>query len=52
MYPDELCFRIFKGLMETMKKDGRIHANGIGSVMAEEESETWNDVEKAWDDVT
>ena len=41
VYPDELCFRILKGLMETMKKDGRIHANGIGAVMAEEESEIW-----------
>ncbi|MCP2505236.1 MAG: hypothetical protein NLN65_08075, partial [Candidatus Poseidoniaceae archaeon] len=38
-YPDELCFRILKGLMETMKQDGRIHTNGIGAVMAEEESD-------------
>ena len=53
VYPDELlCFRILKGLMETMKKDGRIHANGIGVAMAEEESETWDQMEKAWDDVT
>ena len=52
VYPDELCFRILKGLMETMKRDGRIQSNGIGAVMAEEESETWNEVTKAWDDIT
>ena len=52
VYPDELCFRILKGRMETMKKDGSIHANGIGAVMAEEESDVWNQIEEAWDDVT
>ena len=52
VYPDQLCFRILKGLIETMKKDGRIHANGIGAVMAEEESDVWNQIDKAWDDVT
>ena len=52
VYPDELCFRILRGLMETMKQDGRIHTNGIGAVMAEEESEVWDQIDKAWDDVT
>ena len=52
MYPDELCFRILKGLMETMKKDGRIHTNGICAVMAEDESGVWDQMDKAWDDVT
>ena len=52
VYPDELCFRILKGLMETMRKDGRIHSNGIGAVMAEEESETWSEIARAWDDIT
>ena len=52
VYPDELCFRILRGLMETMKQDGRIPTNGIGAVMAEEESEVWDQIDKAWDDVT
>ena len=44
VYPDELCFKIIKGLMETMKKDGRIHADGIGAVMAEEECRAFDDI--------
>ena len=52
VYPDKLCFRILRGLMETMKKDRRTHSNGTGVVMAEEESETWSEIAKAWDDIT
>ena len=52
VYPDELCLRIFKGLMETMKMDGRIQSNGIGAVMAEEESQSWDQINQAWDDIT
>ena len=52
VYPDELCFRILKGLMETMTRDGRIQSNGIGAVMADEESGTWDEIAKAWDDIT
>ena len=44
VYPDELCFSISKGLMDTMRKDGRAHANGIGAVMAEEVSEVLNEI--------
>ena len=44
VYPDELCFRILKGLRETMKRDGRVQSNGTGAVMAEEQSETWTEV--------
>ena len=35
VYPDELCFRTLKGLMETMRRDGRIQSNGIGAVAAD-----------------
>ncbi|MCP2505128.1 MAG: hypothetical protein NLN65_07530, partial [Candidatus Poseidoniaceae archaeon] len=44
VYPDELCYRILKGLIDQMKLDGRIQQDGIGLVMPEEE--------KAWDDVS
>ena len=50
--PDELCSRILRGLMGTIKKDGRTPANGIGAAMAEEESDVWNQMEEVWDDVT
>ena len=32
------------GLMETMKRDGRIHSDSIGMVMAEEECRAFDDV--------
>ena len=38
--------------MDTVKKDGRMCANGIGAVMAEEESEVWNEIDKSWADIT
>jgi len=44
VYPDELCYRIIQGLMDTMKMDGRIHADGVGAVMAEEEARAFDDV--------
>ena len=34
-----------------MGDDGRIHANWIGAVMAEEESNVWNRINGAWDKV-
>ena len=37
VYPDELCWRIVKGLLKQMQADGRIQSNGIGVNMAEEE---------------
>ena len=43
VYPDELCYRIVRGLVGQMKRDGRIQAGGIGAVMAEEESTAWDD---------
>ena len=44
MYPDELCYRILKGLMTQMKTDGRIQDGAIGMMCPEEKS--------AWDDQT
>ena len=44
VYPDELCFRILTGLLQTMKRDGGIQEGRIGSMMAEEEEAG------AWDD--
>ncbi len=52
MYPDEMCFRIFKGLIEQMRRDGRMQEGCIGSVMREEEYETSDYMKQAWDDVT
>lgn len=50
VYPDEVCFKIMRGLMNQMKKDGRIQRGGIGAVMAEDETEDdWNEAD---DDVT
>ena len=50
VYPDEMCLKIFEGLIEQMKRDGRIHSDGIGMVMSEEEAGI--DWVRAWDDVT
>ena len=38
--------------MEAMKMDGRLQSNGIGAVMAEEESQSWEYINQAWDDIT
>ena len=43
VYPDELCFRILKGLLRQMKRDGRIKHGHIGAVWAEEEDRAWDD---------
>ena len=52
VYPHEMCLRIFKGLIEQMKKDYRMQEGCIGSVMREEEYETSDYMKQAWDDVT
>ena len=38
VYPDELCYRIFRGLISQMKQDGRIQDLHIGAVWPEDES--------------
>ena len=44
VYPDELCYRILKGLVNQMKMDGRIQEGCIGMMCPEEKT--------AWDDQT
>ena len=43
VYPDELCFSILKGLVKQMYHDGRLQAGQIGAVMAEDESQAFDD---------
>ena len=40
VYPDELCKAIVRGLMEQMRQDGRIGAEGIGSIAPSESMKT------------
>ena len=59
VYPDELCFKIIKGLLRQMQRDGRIQADGIGITVSEEEYRNRGDInimdyenQQAWDDNT
>ena len=55
IYPHQLCREILLGLMEQMRRDGRILQNGcLGSMMAYEEGteEYHEQMEQFWDDIT
>ena len=38
VYPDELCYRILRGLLQQMRRDGRIQAGQIGAIGPEDEA--------------
>ena len=50
VYPDELCYRIMIGILNQMKRDGRIPEFGIGAIWPDDENQQMTG--EAYDDVT
>ncbi len=51
MHADDLCEEIVRGLVDTMKIEGRLRETAVGCVFAVEEGETATEV-MYWDDIT